>query len=82
MEMTVSHAQSDMRRGYYSGAAGILASALAWTAAAVTAALVSPQKAIQQYTEVRPMTAAHSSTGTTAEARNTGAGWRHSARST
>ena len=46
MEMTVSHAQSDMRRGYYSGAAGILASALAWTAAAVTAALASPQKAI------------------------------------
>lgn len=46
MEMTVSQAQSDMRRGYYSGGAGILASALAWTAAAVTAAVVSPQKAI------------------------------------
>lgn len=46
MEMTVSQAQSDMRRGYYSGGAGILASALAWTAAAATAAVVSPQKAI------------------------------------
>ena len=46
MEFTVSQAQADMRRGYFSGAAGILASALAWTAAAATAALVSPQKAI------------------------------------
>ena len=46
MDITVSQAQADMRRGYYSGAAGILASALAWTAAAATAALVSPQKAI------------------------------------
>jgi hypothetical protein len=46
MEWTVTQAQSDMRRGYYSGAAGILASALAWTTAAGTAALVSPQKAI------------------------------------
>lgn len=46
MEFTVSQAQADMRRGYYSGAAGILASALAWTAAAATAALVSPQKAV------------------------------------
>jgi hypothetical protein len=46
MEITVTQAQSDMRRGYYSGAAGILASALAWSAAAGSAALVSPQKAI------------------------------------
>ncbi len=46
MEFTVSQAQADMRHGYFSGAAGILASALAWTAAAATAALVSPQKAI------------------------------------
>lgn len=45
MDITVSQAQADMRRGYYSGAAGILASALAWTGAAATAALVSPQKA-------------------------------------
>ena len=45
MEFTVSQAQADMRHGYFSGAAGILASALAWTAAAATAALVSPQKA-------------------------------------
>lgn len=46
MELTVTQAQSDMRRGYYSGAAGILASALAWAAAAGTAALVSPENAI------------------------------------
>lgn len=46
MELTVTQAQSDMRRGYYSGAAGILASALAWSAAAGTAAFVSPQEAI------------------------------------
>lgn len=46
MDLTVVQAQSDMRRGYYSGAAGILASALAWAVAAGTAALVSPQKAI------------------------------------
>lgn len=29
MELTVAQAQTDMRRGYYSGAAGILALALA-----------------------------------------------------
>lgn len=46
MEMTVSQAQSDMRRGYYSGAAGILASALAWSVSAATAVLESPEKAI------------------------------------
>ncbi|HEY1016218.1 MAG TPA: hypothetical protein VGE07_26145 [Herpetosiphonaceae bacterium] len=34
MDMSISKAQDDMRRGYYSGAAGILASALAWAAAA------------------------------------------------
>lgn len=33
MEMTVSQAQSDMRRGYLSGAAGMLAPALAIVAA-------------------------------------------------
>ena len=46
MELTVTQAQSDMRRGYYSGAAGILASALAWSASAGTAAMLSPEKAI------------------------------------
>lgn len=46
MELTVSQAQADMRQGYFSGAAGILTSALAWSVAAATAALVSPQKAI------------------------------------
>ncbi len=46
METTVVQAQSDMRRGYYSGAAGVLASALAWSAAAGTAALVSPERAV------------------------------------
>lgn len=46
MEMTVSQAQSDMRRGYYSGAAGILASALAWCVSAGTAVMVSPERAI------------------------------------
>lgn len=46
MELTVIQAQSDMRRGYYSGAAGILASALAWTVSVATAMLESPEKAI------------------------------------
>lgn len=46
MEMPVSHAQRDMRQGYYSGAAGVLASALAWTLAAVTAGLQSDERAI------------------------------------
>jgi hypothetical protein len=42
----LKHAQADMRHAYYSGGAGILASALAWSAAAGTAALVSPERAI------------------------------------
>lgn len=46
METTFTEAQSDMRRGYYSGAPGILASALAWSVAAGAAALASPQRAI------------------------------------
>ena len=46
MDMTVNAAQADMRRGYYSGATGILASAIAWAAAAVTAAAHSPERAI------------------------------------
>lgn len=46
METTISEAQRDLRRGYYSGAPGILASALAWSVAAGTAAMASPQRAI------------------------------------
>jgi hypothetical protein len=46
METTVREAQTDMRHGYCSGTAGILASALAWATAAATAALVSPGRAI------------------------------------
>jgi len=46
METSVIEAQSDMRAGYYSGAAGIVVSALAWSAAAATAALGSPGRAV------------------------------------
>lgn len=46
MAMTVVEAQSDMRRGYYSGATGILASAFAWAASAATAVAHSPERAI------------------------------------
>ena len=46
MEMTVSESQADMRSAYYSGAPGILASAIVWTAAAATAAVAAPQRAI------------------------------------
>lgn len=46
MDMTVSDAQHDLRRGYFSGAPGILASALAWSVATCVAALASPQRAI------------------------------------
>jgi hypothetical protein len=46
VETTVTEAQCDIRRGYYSGARGILASALAWSVAAGTAAFASAQRAI------------------------------------
>jgi len=46
MELSVIGAQGDMRRGYCSGAPGILASALAWSVAAGVAALMSTQGAI------------------------------------
>lgn len=46
MDMTIDAAQSDMRRGYYSGATGILASAVAWAASAGTALAHSPERAI------------------------------------
>lgn len=44
--MTVADAQSDMRNGYYSGATGIVASALAWSASAAIAIVHSPERAI------------------------------------
>lgn len=43
---SLTQARADMRSGYCSGGAGILASALAWTAAAGTAAVVSPERAV------------------------------------
>jgi hypothetical protein len=46
MEMTVAQAQTDMRRGYYSGATGILASTLAWTVAAAIAMFDSSERAV------------------------------------
>lgn len=46
MDLMVNAAQSDMRRGYYSGATGILASALAWTVSAGTAFTHSPGRAV------------------------------------
>ncbi len=46
MDMSVTEAQSDMRRGYDSGGPGILASSLAWLVAAGVAALASPQRAV------------------------------------
>jgi hypothetical protein len=46
MEMTVVAAQADMRRAYLDGAPGVVVSGLAWAAAAGTAALVSPERAM------------------------------------
>lgn len=46
MGMSVSDAQADMRRGYYSGAAGILASAIAWSVAAGVAFSGPAEKAV------------------------------------
>jgi hypothetical protein len=46
MEVSVSEAQVDMRRGYCSGGAGILASALAWSVAAGVAVASSAQNAV------------------------------------
>jgi hypothetical protein len=48
-EMTLamlSDAQRDMRHGYFGGAPGVLASALAWCAAGVVAITMSPQHAV------------------------------------
>ncbi|XSG76875.1 DUF7010 family protein [Herpetosiphon llansteffanensis] len=46
MDWSISAAQADMRAGYYSGAAGILASALAWSIAAGVALTGSAERAI------------------------------------
>lgn len=43
---TIRNAQDDMRTGYQSGAAGILASSIAWFAATYTAFHVSPSLAV------------------------------------
>lgn len=44
--MRISEAQRDMRQGYLSGGAGILASALAWSVAGGVAVFSSAQNAI------------------------------------
>lgn len=44
--MTVSDAQQDMRRAYYSGAPGVLASALVWFAAGLMAVVQGPHPAV------------------------------------
>lgn len=46
MMETVRTAQDDMRAGYFSGGAGILASSIAWFAATYTAFHVSPSLAV------------------------------------
>jgi len=42
----IQDAQDDMRDGYHSGAPGVLASSLAWSAAAASVVLLSPQQAV------------------------------------
>lgn len=42
----IQDAQDDMRDGYHSGAPGVLASSLAWIAAAASVVLLSPQQAV------------------------------------
>ncbi|MGY0558758.1 DUF7010 family protein [Lysobacter sp. A421] len=46
MDMVISEAQVDMRQGYCSGGAGILASALAWSVATGVAVFGSAQNAV------------------------------------
>lgn len=46
MDMSVSEAQRDMRQGYCSGGAGILASAVAWAVATGVAVFSSAQDAV------------------------------------
>ncbi len=48
-EMTLTHfsdAQRDMRHGYFGGAPGVFASAIAWCAAGVVAVMMSPKHAV------------------------------------
>ena len=42
----IEDAQTDMRDGYHSGAPGVLASSLAWSTAAASVVLLSPQQAV------------------------------------
>lgn len=44
--MTFEEAQLDMRRAYHDGATGVIASALAWLAAAIAAGVSTPKTAI------------------------------------
>lgn len=46
MELSIAEAQADMRQGCCSGGAGVLASALAWTAAAGVAISGSAEDAV------------------------------------
>ncbi|HEX5757111.1 MAG TPA: hypothetical protein VFY12_12280 [Arenimonas sp.] len=46
MTSDLAQSQSDMRAGYCSGGAGVLASALAWLAAAIATLQLSPQQAV------------------------------------
>ena len=46
MNWSIAEAQSDMRRGYYSGAAGIITSALVWSVAAGVALAGSATTAV------------------------------------
>ncbi len=46
MDWSISKAQADMRLGYYSGAAGILASAIAWSVAAGVALAGAAERSI------------------------------------
>jgi hypothetical protein len=46
VDLSITAAQADMRAGYYSGATGILASALAWFVAAGFALLATPSQAV------------------------------------
>jgi len=46
MTTDLGSAQADMRFGYYSGAAGVLASSAAWLTAALVAWQVSPKQAV------------------------------------
>jgi hypothetical protein len=46
MQTDLAKAQADMRHAFCSGAAGMLASSLAWLSAAIAVALASPQRAV------------------------------------